>query len=174
MTGCRIVACVLALLMIAFPCSSALAAEPVSYAIKFVASGDVDGVPFKDELQVFGGVTDTDTVAAIAEASPAQLAQIIFALGYVVGLPFVIGSIFKFKQHKDNPTQVFAVEISLPNLLTVPVVRDGGLVTLTIDSIGDNTIEVMVGDGQKNCPSGSANGGGVFERLFLCPPRILD
>jgi hypothetical protein len=173
MTGCRIVARMLALLMIAPLCSSALAAEPVSYAIKFVASGDVDGVPFTDELQVFAGVTDTDTVAALAEASPAQLAQIIFALSYVVGLPFVIGSIFRFKQHKDNP-QRFAVEVSPPNLLTVPVVRDGGLVTLTIDSIGDNTIEVMVGDGHKNCPPGSANGGGVFERLSLCPAKILD
>src|SRR5262249_46057751 len=90
MTGCRILACVLALLMIAFPGGSARAAEPVSYAIKFVASGDVDGVPFTDELQVFAGVTDTDTAAAISEASPAQLAQIIFALNYVVGLPFVI------------------------------------------------------------------------------------
>ena len=173
MTVCRIAACVLALLIITSPCSSALAAEPVSYAIKFAASGDVDGVPFTDELQVFVGTTDTDTVAALTEATPAQLAQIISALSYVVGLPFVIGSIFKFKQHKDNPTQRFAVEVSLPSLLTVPVVRDGELVTLTIDSIGDNTIEVLVDDGNKNCPPGSANGGGGFERLFLCPAKIL-
>jgi hypothetical protein len=142
MMGARIVASVLALLMIAAPWGSATA-EPILYTIKFVASGTVGGVPFTDEPFVFAGVTDTDTVTAVVEADPAQLAQLMAALSFVAGFGFIIGAIVKFKQHKDNPTQQwFAVEVSLPSPLTRPIVRDGALATLTIDSILDNTLEL--------------------------------
>ena len=105
MTGRHIVACVLAFLVIAAPLSSALAAEPVLYTIKFVASGTVDGVPFTDEPLVFAGVTDTDTVAALAAAAPPQLLQLMQDLALAAGVGLVIVSIFKLKAHFNNPQQ---------------------------------------------------------------------
>ena len=35
-----------------------------------------------------------------------NLAKLITAAAYVAGLGFAIGAILKFKQHKDNPTQI--------------------------------------------------------------------
>lgn len=35
-----------------------------------------------------------------------QIGQLILAIAFVAGLGFVMAAIFKFKQHKDNPTQV--------------------------------------------------------------------
>jgi len=89
-------------------------------------------------------VTDTDTVTALTEADITTLKDLIVAIGYVGGFALTIAAIFKFKQHKDNPTQQrFAVQVSLPESgLTLPVVRDGALKTLTIDSILDNTLEL--------------------------------
>lgn len=142
MKGSRVVAAVLVFLMIVGPGSSAMA-EPILYTIEFVASGAIDGVPFSDEPFVFAGVTDTTTVEAIAQANLAQLVQLITALSYVSGFVLVIVSIVKFKQHKDNPTQFwFTVDVIPPSQLTLPVVRDGALVTVTIDSIRNNTLEL--------------------------------
>lgn len=36
----------------------------------------------------------------------ASLAKLITAVAYVAGLGFAMGAVLKFKQHKDNPTQV--------------------------------------------------------------------
>jgi intracellular multiplication protein IcmD len=36
----------------------------------------------------------------------AQIAKLITAGSYIAGLAFSIGAIMKFKQHKDNPTQI--------------------------------------------------------------------
>ena len=88
-------------------------------------------------------MTDTDTATALAEADPAKLAQLILALSYVAGFGLAIVAIFEFKKHKNNPTQqTFAVEFSFPGPLTLPTVRDGALVTLTINSILNNTLEL--------------------------------
>lgn len=35
-----------------------------------------------------------------------QLGTLIVSIAYVAGLGFAMGSILKFKQHKDNPTQI--------------------------------------------------------------------
>lgn len=35
-----------------------------------------------------------------------QIGQLILAIAFVAGLGFVMAAIFKFKQHKDNPTQI--------------------------------------------------------------------
>lgn len=35
-----------------------------------------------------------------------QIAQLITATSYIAGLGFAIGAVLKFKQHKDNPTQI--------------------------------------------------------------------
>jgi hypothetical protein len=63
-------------------------AEPILYTIEFVASGSVGGVPFSNEPLVFAGVTDSGTVAAIAQANLAQLQQLIGWLSYIAGPGF--------------------------------------------------------------------------------------
>ncbi|MBB72857.1 MAG: type IV secretion protein IcmD [Legionellales bacterium] len=49
------------------------------------------------------------TIAGIAsnvKDSFGAVAQLITAGAYIMGMGFVLGAIFKFKAHKDNPTQV--------------------------------------------------------------------
>lgn len=46
------------------------------------------------------------TVAKTITASFANLAKLMTACCYLAGIGFSIGAIMKFKQHKDNPTQV--------------------------------------------------------------------
>lgn len=46
------------------------------------------------------------TIASTITSSFTQIAQLISATSYLAGLGFSIGAIMKFKQHKDNPTQI--------------------------------------------------------------------
>jgi len=45
-------------------------------------------------------------VAANIYGTFSNLTQLITACSYIAGLGFAIGAIMKFKQHKDNPTQI--------------------------------------------------------------------
>ncbi|MEC8460895.1 MAG: type IV secretion protein IcmD [Pseudomonadota bacterium] len=45
-------------------------------------------------------------VAATMTRSMGNITLLIGSLSYVVGLGFFIACLFKFKQHRDNPTQV--------------------------------------------------------------------
>jgi len=49
---------------------------------------------------------DLSTVASTLISNFAQLAQLIIAGAYVAGAGFAVSAILKFKQHKDNPTQI--------------------------------------------------------------------
>lgn len=51
-----------------------------------------------NETQVDPPVTPTGTFTAVA--------KLVTAGCYLAGLGFSIGAVMKFKQHKDNPTQV--------------------------------------------------------------------
>lgn len=52
-----------------------------------------------------GAPTIGDVAKNITNAS-SQLATLITGISYLAGLGFAMGSILKFKQHKDNPTQI--------------------------------------------------------------------
>lgn len=54
----------------------------------------------------FAEEKNVGTVAAAVTSTMGSLAQLITATSYIAGLGFAIGSILKFKQHKDNPTQI--------------------------------------------------------------------
>lgn len=55
------------------------------------------GAAYADNIgDVAQNVTDTFT----------QMAQLITAASYIAGLGFAVGSILKFKAHKDNPQQI--------------------------------------------------------------------
>ena len=52
---------------------------------------------------------DTGTIGGIAEQvtqSFQSIGKLMIAVAYLAGFGFVIAAIFKFKQHKDNPTQI--------------------------------------------------------------------
>ena len=62
-------------------------------------------------LLIFSGEVNaiSTTIGGMASSitkSFGQLAKLITAGSYVAGLAFSIGAIMKFKQHKDNPTQI--------------------------------------------------------------------
>lgn len=60
----------------------------------------VTGTVMAATALTIGGMASTIT------GSFTQLAKLITAGSYLAGLGFSIGAIMKFKQHKDNPTQI--------------------------------------------------------------------
>lgn len=50
--------------------------------------------------------TNLGDVATNITSSFKGIAQLMIAVAYLAGIGFVLASIFKFKQHKDNPTQI--------------------------------------------------------------------
>lgn len=55
---------------------------------------------------VAGSSDDIGAMAKQITSSFKSLAKLITAGSYIAGLGFSIGAIMKFKQHKDNPTQI--------------------------------------------------------------------
>ena len=56
-----------------------------------------------------GGGDTPEGIGLIAHnitQSFSDIGKLIFSIAYVAGLGFGVAAIFKFKQHKDNPTQV--------------------------------------------------------------------
>jgi len=49
---------------------------------------------------------DLGQIASTIYSSFGNVAKLITAGAYIAGLGFAVGAIMKFKQHKDNPTQV--------------------------------------------------------------------
>lgn len=56
--------------------------------------------------QAIGADQNIGDVASSIYGSFKQLTQLITAGSYLAGLGFSVGAIMKFKQHKDNPTQI--------------------------------------------------------------------
>lgn len=50
--------------------------------------------------------TTIGTIAKNVTGSFQEIGQLILGIAFVAGLGFGVAAIFKFKQHKDNPTQV--------------------------------------------------------------------
>lgn len=58
------------------------------------------GLAFAGNADTIGGVADTIT------GSFTNLGKMMVGVAYLAGFGFAIAAIFKFKQHKDNPTQI--------------------------------------------------------------------
>jgi intracellular multiplication protein IcmD len=52
------------------------------------------------------GTATLGSLAANVRGTFTDVAQLMMGIAYVAGIGFFIGAIFKFKQHKDNPTQI--------------------------------------------------------------------
>lgn len=64
------------------------------------------GILFLISPSVFAEGMKLKDVATNLESSVTSLVSIIKAGCYLAGVGFLVGGIMKFKQHKDNPTQV--------------------------------------------------------------------
>jgi intracellular multiplication protein IcmD len=98
-------------------------------------------------------------VAGTLTLSYANLASTITALSYIAGFCFTIASIFKFKQHKDNPQQVpVTTGIALlalgTGLIFMPSIFQMGGATLFTDAQVSGVGGTTTFDGAK-IPTGS-------------------
>jgi len=55
---------------------------------------------------VFAASGDLKDIAQNIYGTFSEVGKLIVAIAYIAGFGFVMASIFKFKQHKDNPTQI--------------------------------------------------------------------
>jgi len=58
------------------------------------------------EVWAIGTASGLGGIAATAKGSLSNIAKLITAGSYVAGMAFAVGAIAKFKQHKENPTQI--------------------------------------------------------------------
>ena len=106
-------------------------------------------ISFLFSTKVFAS-SSTWTIGDVAQqitGSFTQLTQLITAGSYLAGIGFSIGAIMKFKQHKDNPTQIpvgtpIALLFIAAGLLFLPSILDVTSVTMfgtTGGSVGGPT-----------------------------------
>lgn len=68
---------------------------------------DIDIQFLAGQMKSLEGSSDSyGGIAAMVQGSFEQIDNLVSAASYLAGLAFSIGAIMKFKQHKDNPTQV--------------------------------------------------------------------
>ena len=53
-----------------------------------------------------GGATTLATLATNVTDQFTAIGQLMIGVAYIAGIGFGISAVFKFKQHKDNPTQI--------------------------------------------------------------------
>ena len=92
--------------------------------------------------------TNIGTMAASVSSTFKDIGQMIIGIAFVAGLGFGVAAIFKFKQHKDNPTQVpIGTPISLVMIAAA---------LLFLPSILSTTGQTIFGGGSTSGPTGSA------------------
>lgn len=95
------------------------------------------------------------TISGQVTASMTGVAKLITAMSYVAGLFFTMSGMFKFKAHKDNPTQV---HLSQPIML---LCIGAGLIFLpNVISTSGHTIWGSNADNGR----ATANGGGIVHQ----------
>lgn len=92
----------------------------------------------------FADNTSLGTISANIYGTFTDVTKLITATSYIAGLGFAIGSIMKFKAHKDNPTQIsIGVPIGLlcvaAALLYLPSILDVAGATIFGTSDGGTT-----------------------------------
>jgi intracellular multiplication protein IcmD len=73
---------------------------------KNVKAGALLLLSFISASAVYASTATIGTLAYNVTGSFAQIGSLMMGVAYVAGLGFGISAIFKFKQHKDNPTQI--------------------------------------------------------------------
>lgn len=89
-----------------------------------------------------------------------SLGKLMIAIAYLSGFGFTIASIFKFKQHKDNPTQI---PVSTPLallmvgivLIFLPgIIKPSGLTIFGTETELESAAGGFTGKGAENIPGG--------------------
>ena len=75
-------------------------AKPASLLLVSLGFFTLGTAVYADTSLDLGGVADNVT------GSMQSLAKLVSAMSYVLGMGFAVGAVFKFKAHKDNPTQI--------------------------------------------------------------------
>ena len=73
---------------------------------KNVKAGALLLLSFISASAVYASAATIGSLAYNVTGSFAQIGSLMMGVAYVAGLGFGISAIFKFKQHKDNPTQI--------------------------------------------------------------------
>lgn len=104
--------------------------NPLFYLKIFLLLSMILLLAYIGDANAQGSSAGIGEVADNVRESFSSLAKVITAGAYVAGMGFVLGAIFKFKAHKDNPTQIpigtpiallflGAAMIFLPQIFTV-------------------------------------------------------
>jgi len=94
---------------------------------------------------------DLGNLAAGVTGSFANIGKLMLATSYLAGIGFAIAAIFKFKQHRDNPTQI---PIGTPiTLLAV------GVVLIFLPGIIKPAGQTLLGSGGSNAAGGFTGAG---------------
>lgn len=112
--------------------------------------------------QAGAGAVGEATIGGIAKGvadSFGSLGRMLVATSYLLGFGFLLFGVLKFKQHKDNPTQV---TLGLPIVMTLiggMLVFVGGFIAPLGETFGVSKEEAggFTGKGVQNIPGGGPN-----------------
>jgi intracellular multiplication protein IcmD len=99
-----------------------------------------------------GTATGISGIAGNITGAFQGLGQLMIAISYLAGIGFTIASIFKFKQHKDNPTQI---------PMGTPIALLGvGIILIFLPAIVGPIGETIFGTGKTDTAGGYLGTGG--------------
>ena len=119
-----------------------------------IAFASTTPAPAAGETKTIGGIASKIT------ESFKNIGKLIFSIAYVAGLGFGVAAIFKFKQHKDNPTQVpIGTPIALIAISSALVFLPGFYSPLGKTMGLEDTAGGFTGGGVTNLPGTTAGSG---------------
>lgn len=100
-------------------------------------------------------------IACTIMGSFQALGQLMIAMSYLSGIGFSIASIFKFKQHKDNPTQIpVSTPIALLGVGVILIFLPGIITPVGYTIFGTGTVLTNVAGGYTGAGATGIPGGG--------------
>jgi intracellular multiplication protein IcmD len=111
-----------------------------------------------------GGKKNLGHIAEGITESFGKMGRLLIAVAYIAGLGFVIAAIFKFKQHKDNPTQIplgtpVALLVIGVVLIFLPMIIEPAGQTIFQGAGKEITAGGEKGTGWEKIPGASSTGG---------------
>lgn len=130
-----------------------------NFVIKFVA---IVLLSFCVSSYVYADNVTIGQIARNIMGSFQDLGELMIAMAYLSGFGFTVSAVFKFKQHKDNPTQI---PVSTPLallfvgivLIFLPgIIKPTGFTIFGTDAKLDDMAGGFTGDGAIHIPGGSS------------------
>lgn len=130
-----------------------------NFVIKFVA---IVLLSFCVSSYVYAGDVTIGRIARNIMESFKDLGELMIAMAYLSGFGFTVSAVFKFKQHKDNPTQI---PVSTPLallfvgivLIFLPgIIKPTGFTIFGTEANLNDMAGGFTGDGAIHIPGGGA------------------